>query len=121
MNVPLFISLNCDKLCSFFHINFLYIDEYAYLICDFGLHRFATHFLLTLAEVVIFKIIYMYKFSIIAAMDENFLTNLVTLLNCMINFEFTTIRISLGEHKRTRLYFRNFAKPTEFYDKIPWP
>ena len=105
----------------FFRPNFLYADEYAYLILDFGLHRFVTHFLLTLAEVVIFKIIYMYKFSIIAAMDEYFLTNLVTSLNCMINFGFLTIRISLDEHRRTRTYFRNFAKPTEFYDKIPWP
>ena len=104
-----------------FHLNFLYIDEYAYLILDFGLHRFVIHFLLTLAEVVIFKIIYMYKFCIIAAMDEYFLTNLVTFLNCMINFGLATIRISLGEHRRTRMYFHNFAKPTEFYDKIPWP
>ena len=105
----------------FFNLNFFYIDEYAYFICDFALNRFVIHFLLTLTEVVIFKIIYMYKFSIIAVMDEYFLTNLVTLLNCMINFGFTTIRISLGEHKRTRLYFRNFAKPTDFYDKISWP
>ena len=105
----------------FFHLNFLYVDEYAYLIGDFGLHCFVTNFLLTLAEVVIFKIIYMYKFSIIAGMDEYFLTNLVTLLNCMINFGFATIRISLGEHRRTRMYFHNFAKPTEFYEKIPWP
>ena len=104
-----------------FHLNFLYIDEYAYLIFDFGFHRFITHFLLTLAEVMIFKIIYMYKFSIIAAMDENFLTNLVTFLNWMINFGLATIRILLGEARRTRMYFHNFAKPTEFYDKIPWP
>ena len=104
-----------------FHLKFFYIDEYAYLIFDFGFHRFVTHVLLTLAEVVIFKIIYMYKFSIIAAMDEYFLTNLVTLLNCMITFGLATIRILLGEHRRTRMYFRNFAKPTEFYDKIPWP
>ncbi len=90
-------------------------------MCDFGLNRFVTHFLLTLTEVVIFKIIYMYKFSIIAAMDEYFLTNLVISLNFMINFGLATIRIMLGEHKRTRMYFRNFAEPTEIYEKIPWP
>ena len=99
----------------------MYIDEYAHLICDFGLNTFVTHFLLTLAEVVIFKIIYMYKFSIIAGMDEYFLTNLVTLLNCLINFGLATIRVLLGEARRTRIYFRHFAKPTEFYERIPWP
>ena len=103
-----------------FHLNFLYIDEYAYLILDFGLHRFHIHFLLTLAEVVIFKIIYMYKFSIIAAMDEYFLTNIVTLLNGVINFGLTIIRLSLGEQRRTSLYFQNFAKPNEFYNKLTW-
>ena len=100
---------------------FLIIDEFAYLIADFGFYRTGMHVLVTLAEMVIFKILYMYKFSIIAAMDEYFLTNLVTFLNCMINFGLATIRISLGEHRRTRMYFHNFAKPTEFYDKIPWP
>ena len=104
-----------------FHLNFLYIDEYAYLIWDFGFHRFVIHFLLTLAEVVIFKIIYMYKFSIIAAMDEYFLTNFITLFNVMINLGFATIRVSLGEHKRTRIYFNNFAKPTDVYKKVIWP
>ena len=99
----------------------MYIDEYAYLILDFGLHRFHIHFLLTLAEVVIFKIIYMYKFSIITAMDEYFLTNFVTLLNCMINFGLATIRILLGEDRRTRMYFGNFGNPMEFYVTIPWP
>ena len=109
------------QIVCFFFLYFLYVDEYAYLILDFGLHRIVTHFLLTLAEVVIFKIIYMYKFSIIAGMDEYFLTNLVTLLNCMSNFGLATTRISLGEHRRTKIYFHNFAKPTELYYKIPWP
>ena len=95
--------------------------EYAYLIWDFGFHRFVIHFLLTLAEVVIFKIIYTYKFSIIAAMDEYFLTNFITLFNVMINLGFATIRVLLGEHKRTKIYFNNFAKPTDVYKKVIWP
>ena len=99
----------------------MYVDEYAYLICDFGLYRFATHFLLTLAEVVIFKIIYMYKFSVIAVMDEYFLTNFITSFNVLINFGLTIIRVWLNEHRRTKRYFDKFAKPYEVYKKIPWP
>ena len=57
-----------------------YALEYAYLTVDFGVYRILMHTLLTLAEMVIFKILYMYKFSVIAAMDEYFLTKFVTLL-----------------------------------------
>ena len=96
------------------------LDEYAYHIADFGIHRATTHILLTLSEMVIFKILYMYKFSTIVAMDEYFFTNIVTLLNGMINFGLTIIRLSLGEQRRTRLYFQNFAKPNEFYTKLRW-
>ena len=104
-----------------YHFYLLIIDEYAYLISEFGIYRILTHIMLTLAEMVIFKILYMYKFSIIAAMDEYFLTNFITLFNVMINLGFATIRVSLGEHKRTKIYFNNFAKPTDVYKKVIWP
>ena len=72
----------------------LIIDEYAYLICEFGVYRIFMHIMLTLAEMVIFKIVYMFKFSIIAALDEYFFTNFVTLCNAVINFVFSIIRIT---------------------------
>ena len=97
------------------------IDEYAYLILEFGVYRIFMHIMLTLAEMVIFKILYLYKFSVIAAMDEYFLTNFVTLFNLMINFGLTIVRISLGENKRTRMYFYNFAKPFEVYERVLVP
>ena len=98
------------------------IDYYPFhIIGDFGLYRIITHILLTLAEMVIFKILYMYKFSMIVVLDEYFLTNFVTLMNGMMHFGLTIIRYSLGEHRRTRIYFRNFAGPTEVYTKIHWP
>ena len=97
------------------------VDEYAYLIAEFGIYRILMHIMLTLAEMVIFKIVYMFKFSIIAALDEYFFTNFVTLCNVAINFVFSIIRITLGENKRTKMYFRSFAKPTDVYERIPWP
>jgi hypothetical protein len=99
----------------------LITDEYAYLYCEFGVFRISMHIVLTLAELVIFKILYLYKFSVIAAMDEYFLTNFVTLFNFMINFGLTIVRVSLGEHKRTRMYFYNFAKPFEVYERVLVP
>ena len=92
-----------------------------FLIVEVGFYRILTQILLTLAEMVIFKILYMYKFSMIVGLDEYFFTNFVTLLNGMVHFGFTIIRYSLGEHRRTRIYFRNFAGPTDFYTKIHWP
>ena len=97
------------------------IDEYAYLICEFGMSRVFMHIMLTLAEMVIFKILYMFKFSVIAIMDEYFLTNFLTSFNIMINFGLTMIRVWLNEHRRTKRYFEKFAKPCEVYKKIPWP
>ena len=100
---------------------FLVVDEYTYLIAECGFYRIIMHVLLTLAEMVIVKILYIYKFFIIAAMDEYFLTYFITLFNIMINFGFTIIRYSLGEHRRTRVYFYNFAKPYEVYKRVIWP
>ena len=99
----------------------MFIDEYAYLIVEFGIYRILMHIMLTLEEMVIFKILYMFKFSIIAALDEYFFTNFVTLCNVVINFVFSIIRVTLGENKRTKMYFRSFAKPTDVYKRIPWP
>ena len=115
---PFFQNHLCKYLSKLF---FDIIDELAYLIADFGFYRIVSHNFLTLAEMVIFKILYLYKFSIIAAMDEYFLTNFITLFNVIINLGFATIRVSLGEHKRTRIYFNNFAKPTDVYKKVIWP
>ena len=114
----LFVSIICSNI---YHFCLLIIDEYAYLIAEFGIYRILMHIMLTLAEMVIFKIAYMFKFSIIAALDEYFFTNFVTLCNVIINFVFSIIRITLGENKRTKIYFRNFAKPTDVYERIPWP
>ena len=97
------------------------IDVYAFLYAEFGFYRILMHIMLTLAEMVIFKIVYMFKFSIIAVLDEHFFTNFVTLCNAMINFVFSIIRITLGENKRTKMYFLSFAKPTDVYEIIPWP
>ena len=108
--------------CSiFFPCVISILDEYTYLTVDFGVYRIQMHTLLTLAEMVIFKILYMYKFSVIAAMDEYFLTKFLTLFNIMINLGFTIIRVWLNENRRTSMYFRNFAKPIDVYKRIPWP
>ena len=104
-----------------FILSGFFIDEYAYLIGEFGFYRIFMHIMLTLAEMVIFKIVYMFKYSVIAALDEYFFTNFVTLCNVLINFIFAIIRITLGENKRTRIYFGKFAKPTDVYKRVPWP
>ena len=105
------------------NLYFPIIDEYAYQsfhIADCSIQRIITHILLTVAEMVIFKIFYIYKFSIIVAMDEYFFTNFITLLNGVVNVGLTIIRLLLGEYKRTRVYFHNFAKPNEVYNKLTW-
>ena len=107
--------------CFKYHYFFFHTDEYAYFIAQFGVHRTLAHIVLTVAEMVIFKILYLHKFSMIASMDECFLTNFVTLINFMINFGLTMIKFSLGEHRRSNTYLHIFASPIEIYNTIPWP
>ena len=79
------------------------------------------YIMLTLVEVIVFKIIYLYKYSRIAIINEYFLTNFVTSFNIVLIFWFTIIRIALKENVRTRAYFQQFGKPFEIYRKVEIP
>ena len=57
------------------------LGEYTYLTMTFGLYRTWLYQIMIIAEMVIFKILYLYKYSNIAVMNEYFLTNFVTLFN----------------------------------------
>jgi hypothetical protein len=92
-----------------------------YFTWEFGLYRTLMYIAVTLAEMVIFKIIYIYKYSRIAIVNEYFLTNFVTSFNCVIIFWFTIIRLALGEHLRTRAYFQLFGKPYEVNRRVSYP
>ena len=91
------------------------------MITEFGMNRTSMYLILTVAEMVIFKILYLYKYSRIAVMNEYFLTHFTILFNLVIIFGFTIIRISLEENMRTRLYFFLFGKPYEVYKKVNFP
>ena len=92
-----------------------------YFVFDFGVSRTALFFLLTTAEMLLFKIFYIQNYSRIAGVNEYFLTNVVTFFNIIIVFGFYIIRICLEEHVRTRLYYLNYAKPYEAYMKVHFP
>ena len=76
---------------------------------------------LTIAEMLLFKIFYMHSYSWIAGVNEYFLTNFVTFFNIIIVFVFYVIRICLEENVRTRHYYQHFAEPHEAYRKVHFP
>ena len=76
---------------------------------------------MTIAEMVIFKILYLYKYSYIAIMNEYFLTNFIISFNLVVISYLTMIRICLKEESRTRNYFRYYGKPYEVYKKVYFP
>ena len=98
-----------------------FTDKFMYFIYDFGIVRTIMFDLLTIAEMLLFKIFYMHSYSRIAGVNEYFLTNFVTSFNIIIVFGFYIIRICLEEHVRTRLYYKNYAKPYEAYMKVHFP
>ena len=88
---------------------------------EFGLGRTGLYHALTVTEMDVFKILYMYKYSRIAAMDEYFLTFFMTSFNIMILFGQTIIRICLKEHRRTRYYYKIFGTKNDVYKRIYFP
>ena len=92
------------------------------MILEFGINRTIHYHALTMAEMVLFKVLYIYKYSRIAAMDEYFLTFIVTLFNIVIIFGFTVIRISLKEHLMTRWYYHTFGSGLHnVYTRVMFP
>ena len=113
------LALTC--LIFFIHTIHFVSDEVLFSIFWFGFWRTYMHSLLTITEMVLFKIVYIFKYSRIAAMNEYFLTRFITSFNFVVIFGFTIIRILLKEHTGTRRYFHQFAKPYEVYKKVEIP
>ena len=98
-----------------------FTDKFMYFIYDFGIVRTIMFDLLTIAEILLFKIFYMHSYSWIAGVNEYFVTNFVTSFNIIIVFGFYMIRICLEENVKTRFYYQNYAKPYEAYMKVHFP
>ena len=77
--------------------------------------------LLTIAEMLLFKIFYMHSYSWIAGVNEYFVTKFVTFFNIILVFGVYMIRICLEENVRTRFYYQHYAKPYEAYTKVHFP
>ena len=98
-----------------------FLDEIVFHILEFGFYRTFFYHLLTMTEILLFKILYIYKFPRIAAMNQYFFANFVTFFNILVIFGFTIIRYSLKEHVRVRNYYREFGKLSEVYSKLKLP
>ena len=62
----------------------------------------------------ILKVIYIYKFSRIAALDEYFLTRIIIFFNFVFITIFNTIRLALKEHE-TNPAFTNYKEQIHLY------
>ena len=58
-----------------------------------------SYLILTLTEMTILKVIYIYKFSRIAAVNEYFINRMLIFLNFAVIMIFTSIRIILKEYE----------------------
>ena len=91
-----------SKILPFTGIVFGIIYYYLEIIC-------ITYIILTLTEMTILKVIYIYKFSRIAALDEYFLTRIIIFFNFVFITIFNTIRLALKEHE-TNPAFTNYKE-----------
>ena len=70
---------------------------------------------MTSTEMVVMKYIYIYKFSRIAAINENFITTTFTLFNVVINAINIILRLATKEVETSPWYFNhNLQHPPQF-------
>ena len=62
---------------------------------------------MTSTEMVVMKYIYIYKFSRIAAINENFITTTFTLFNAIINAINIILRLATKEVETSPWYFKH--------------
>ena len=92
-----------------------------FLSYEFGIYQTVRFTLLTVAEMFLFKVLFIYNYSRIAGVNEYFLTNFLTSFNVIITLGFSVIRIGLEENLRMRFYYQNYAEPYEAYRKVHFP
>ena len=73
-------------------------------VCYFVTHGVSFHSLMTITEMVVMKCIYISKFSIIALIDENFVTTTLTLFNMVIIAINIILRLATRQMETTPLY-----------------
>ena len=68
-----------------------------FLSYEFGIYQTVRFAFLTAAEMLLFKVLYIYNYSRIAGVNEYFLTNFVTSFNVIITLGFSVVRIALKD------------------------
>ena len=69
------------------------------------------HLMMTITEMVVMKCIYIWKFSRIAAINENFISTTLTLFNMVIIAINLILRLSTREIETSPMYF--YLKPQQ--------
>ena len=77
-------------------------------MCYLGTTSLVLYLTLTITQMTTLKTFYMYKYSVIAAIDENFITNILVKMNIIIISMNTIVRLVLKEYESTPfLAYRN--------------
>ena len=72
------------------------------------------HLMMTITEMVVMKWIYISKFSIIALIDENFVTTTLTLFNMVIIAINIILRLATREMETSPLYFHHNPQQSNY-------
>ena len=82
----------------------LFIADSSQLIILFGVTGIYLYNTLTITEIVVIKTLYLYKYSRIAAMNEYFITAMLTSFNILIIGSNIVIRSTLKEYEGNPFY-----------------
>ena len=86
----------------------LFLGLIVVLVCYFGSISFLVYLALTIAEITILKAIYIYKYSKIAVVNENFISCILVKVNITLVSMNTLVRLLLNEYDSSPfLAYRN--------------
>ena len=72
-------------------------------IIYYGLRSFLLCFALIITEIIVLKVLYIFKFSTIAAVNEYFLSTIIILFDFVVVGIHFIIRITMNEHQTSDL------------------
>ena len=72
------------------------------------------HLVMTITEMVVMKCIYIWKFSRVAAIDENFISTNLTLFNTVIIAINIILRLATREVETSPLYFHHNPQQSDY-------
>ena len=90
------------------------------MISYIGQVAFSHYMILSITEIVVMKVIYIFKFSRIASMDEYFITTTLISFNIVIILIIMVLRVTVKEYESSAMfaYSNKYNQRTDLHENV---